>query len=892
MRLKAIELDQVGTFSAPVRLDAIGPGLNVLAGANELGKSTLLKGLRALFTEQHRTTRQALRDLRPYGGGAPRMACTFELDGRLWRLEKRYLAAHQASLEQLDGAEHYIGADAENRLAELLGSDSGRASALALLWVGQDIGTAMPEISGAVRQSLGHTLAAEADVTSGIGPAQAVLAGVEAELDRLVTKTGRPRKNGSYANLIAEHGEVATMRDAARAKVREAEQRLEMLAAAQRTAAELADPEAIARHRAVLGDLEAQLQQARSAQRQLDQLSERVTFLEKQHRQAQAALADYDTGLREREEVAAAIAAASAELASIDKRSADVAMRWQAAERAVADGQARTIALNEQLEHVRQMREHAQRRERLQQLVALRQRLATLDQDIDRMAREQSELAWPDGAAANVRRAALELERLQAREEAGALRLRFAYEVGQSRGFSVDGIAVADGSDVTAKGAVTIAVEGIGRIEVVPGASEAMAALAREFETAQAALVDGLAVMGAADARDAEQREQRRLDLINARQRLVSERDGLVPDGSDRLAAEIAQLRGQVGEVEVHPGASDEHDDTGSPEEIEQALAAARATQAEAVAGFEALKAEVAALDQRRAVLTAERDLRSARQRELDAKYAKADAAADRAAEPRDELVALASAAGDDLSVARRDRLAIEAAALSPDALAELEHTIAARQAEDEQRVARLAAARREISHIEGLLARDFEDGTGDQVKVLQDRFAELDIRLADQRRHIAALRLLAGELETEIAQRRNAIARPLVHRLARLAERVWPGAEIPLASDLTVDGLTRRGQKELADAISTGTREQVAVLARLAYAGLLAEGGGGVPVVLDDPLVFSDDARLDALFETMAEVAQDMQIIVLTCHERAFEPLMSRYGATRLDLAGVSVAA
>lgn len=893
MRLKAIELDQVGTFSAPVRLDAIAPGLNVLAGANELGKSTLLRGLTALFTEQHRTTRQALRDLRPYGGGAPRMACTFELDGRLWHLEKRYLAAHQASLEQLDGPEHYIGADAENRLAELLGQDSGRAGALPLLWVGQDTGTTLPEVAPGVRHALGQTLAAEADVTSGVGPAQAVLAAVEAELEQLVTKTGRPRKNGVFAGLIAEHGDVAGLLDAARAKARDAEQRLEKLGEAQRVAADLADPETVARHQALLGDLEGRLHQAREAQRQLDQLSERVAFLEKQHRQAQATLADYDAGLREREEVAAAVAAASADLSSIEGRSAEVNARWRQAQDAVAVEQERTGMLRDQLEHLRRSHARAERQERLRQLDERHLRLATLDRDIDRITQDQQDLVWPDDAPANVRRAALDLERLQARQQASALRLRFTYEAGRSSGFSVDGSVVADGSDVTADGPVTIAVEGVGRVDVIPGGSEALAALARDLEVAQATLAAAFAAMGATDLADAEQREQRRLDLRNARQLLISERDGLVPEGADRLAAEIAHLRHQEDQADALSDGTivEGGGEALCPEQVAQALAAAREKQTKVAAACEALQSEASALEQRRAVLTAELDLRRARQVELDAKYAKADGP-DGAAAPRDELLALASNSGDALNAARRDRLAVEQVAMAPDALADLERTIADHRAAAEQRAARLAATRQDISHLEGLLARDFEDGTGDRVQALQERFEELDARLRDTQRHIAALQLLAGELAAEIAQRRDTIARPLVHRLTGLAAPIWPGAEIPLSSDLTVDGLSRCGHKEIADAISTGTREQVAVLARLAYAGLLAQGGGAVPVILDDPLVFSDDARLDVLFETMADVARDLQIIVLTCHERAFEPLITRHGATRLELAEASAAA
>jgi uncharacterized protein YhaN len=51
--------------------------------------------------------------------------------------------------------------------------------------------------------------------------------------------------------------------------------------------------------------------------------------------------------------------------------------------------------------------------------------------------------------------------------------------------------------------------------------------------------------------------------------------------------------------------------------------------------------------------------------------------------------------------------------------------------------------------------------------------------------------------------------------------------------------------------------------------------------VVLDDALVFSDDQRIEQMFEILAGAAAKLQIIVLTCRERVFEGL----GAHRLRL-------
>ena len=65
---------------------------------------------------------------------------------------------------------------------------------------------------------------------------------------------------------------------------------------------------------------------------------------------------------------------------------------------------------------------------------------------------------------------------------------------------------------------------------------------------------------------------------------------------------------------------------------------------------------------------------------------------------------------------------------------------------------------------------------------------------------------------------------------------------------------LRNGGEEELA-ALSGGTQEQIALLTRLAFARLLARTGRPIPVILDDPLAFADDARLPALLAALEAV-------------------------------------
>src|SRR5690606_3347298 len=137
MRIRAVRMRELGCFSEPVALEGLSGGLDVLAGPNELGKSTILKALQTLFTTRHSAQTKAIERLRPYGGGAPMVEADFEADGRLWRLRKQYLSERLAVLTDLTAAGRVVarGDEAHARALELIGS--GGEHRLGLLWLEQ-----------------------------------------------------------------------------------------------------------------------------------------------------------------------------------------------------------------------------------------------------------------------------------------------------------------------------------------------------------------------------------------------------------------------------------------------------------------------------------------------------------------------------------------------------------------------------------------------------------------------------------------------------------------------------------------------------------------------------------------------------------------------------------
>lgn len=102
-------------------------------------------------------------------------------------------------------------------------------------------------------------------------------------------------------------------------------------------------------------------------------------------------------------------------------------------------------------------------------------------------------------------------------------------------------------------------------------------------------------------------------------------------------------------------------------------------------------------------------------------------------------------------------------------------------------------------------------------------------------------------------------------------------------------------GQDWTVGQLSTGTREQLFLSIRLAMAEEFAEQGGELPLVLDDVLVNFDQHRTEAAIDTLIDVAETgQQVLMFSCHlhvaglldERGREA-MTLPGSGPLKLAG-----
>lgn len=177
----------------------------------------------------------------------------------------------------------------------------------------------------------------------------------------------------------------------------------------------------------------------------------------------------------------------------------------------------------------------------------------------------------------------------------------------------------------------------------------------------------------------------------------------------------------------------------------------------------------------------------------------------------------------------------------------------------------------REIRDLKVELGALGQKGLAEAVASVTADHAFVALQLEQADRHARALDLLQRALDAALRRAKVAIAEPVVAKLVPYLRRLIPDVAPTVDEDLILTGIERDGAMEPFEDLSIGTREQLAVLIRLAYADLLSEAGEPVTVILDDALVNSDDERRERMKAILYQAAQRYQIVLLTCHGREY---------------------
>ncbi|CFU37318.1 AAA family ATPase [Bordetella pertussis] len=867
MKLRRIALEAFRKFRQPVALEDLDGGLNIIVGPNEAGKSTFVAALRAAFLERY-ATNKPLADLAPWDmpDARPSVTVDFTHDGHAYSLRKQFL--HRARCELLidGGAQRHEGEEAENLLARLLGYEfAGRglsrpehAGVPGLLWIQQGEGQTLLAPAGHagmhVRAALTE-VSGELAATDGDRLFERVAAERAALLD---ARGGKPK--GAYKEAEeawARAREQCETLAAAKRQVDDDVDRLARLRAeyerAQREQPWQAMAERAAQARQRLEGIARERQALEQLQRELAQADETLALLAEQVGRDQhdaEALAQLRNDAQAAQQ---AMEPARAALERVQAGQGELAAQvahWR--ERlACAQAGAERGDLAEQLAP---LQADAQRQQQaLQQAAELAAAVAGHQAQL-------AESAIDADTVARLREQERLLNELRAQQRAMATRLHHRLLPGKQ--VELDGVALAGDAQVLITSAARVRIDGVGELEILPGGRD-LPALLDELRARGAERDALLGKLGVPDLAGAEARlaasEQARRDLDMARKALRIH----APDGVPALQAEqaaTARRRDQLqARLQALPPAA--AGDMPPLAEIQQALRAAEQ------AAEHGARATVAA--------RTELDTQAARAQLLQAQWQAREqdyAGEQRSAQRAQRGLRLVEARALRDSLARRAKEAGAALAAHQPELVE----------QDLQRYERSAALEREAQHrrhgellqLQGRLEQAGAQGLGEQLLLAEADLQRLARRRTEYVERAEALDLLWRLLDEHRTAATQRLLEPLARRLQHYLALLFPGAQWRLDETLMPVALRRDGLEDGLDALSFGTREQLGVLARLAYADLLAQAGRPALLVLDDALVHADDARRDLIKRALFDAASRHQVLLFTCHAEAWRDM------------------
>ena len=887
MKLRSLSVNQFKKFTSPTALDGLGDGLNIVVGPNELGKSTLLDALRAALFERHRAGGKTVRDLQnDRNRSAPVVRLEFEVDDSRFIISKRFLKKQYAQLVCGDGRV-LEGDVAEDELRDLLGFSESRGrtampgmdSIWGVLWVAQGVSFDPIEVPESARGDLAGALEAEVGAVLGGRRGRELPRLVEQQLNELLTEQQR-RPRGDYQAAIAEVEQLEADFDDEQERRNEMSATLDELANAEGHLSHLNEGGQEVRERADLKEAEEKLQQERERKTQIAAAENKLELLARDldaARQAVQRRADQRQQLDQEDEALAGLGAELAELEEQEQARRDQfeqhRQRVQAADRAVAtaeDAAERHRAVLAEIGLRREIGELERQRDQARQAAQRRSE-----------ARRRAEAILVDDAALeHIRAAELAAAEANARLQAAATAITFEIAPERLDGITVDGEPLPSGdATVRAVEPTVIVVPERGRIVVEPAIAE-RDALLRSLAGAEAALREALGAAAAESIGDAQAQHGLRQSAERDAELAEREMQMIIPGGD--LASLDDRIEGLLRRFSDMPAAVDA-DALPSAEEAgaavasaEEAIRSARRERAEAGAVIdEAQKTQEefgGKIARFRADLQARNQAAAAIRQQLDEQTAE---------HPDEELASAVDAAA--VAQADQQREVDELAARSDDAAAaQLEARVERLQGALDQRDQRRDELTIKIARLKERIEGQDAAGIDEQIAQTEHRLAVARQRLARFKRETEVLSLLSKALREAESGAKQRYLSPVIERVHPYLQMLFPDAQLEMDENLHITGMRRNGDRtESFGQLSKGTQEQIAVLVRLAFAELLVEQGRPAAVVLDDALVFSDDQRMQRMFDILHHAGQKVQILVFTCREQLFDGL----GACRLSL-------
>ena len=864
MRLQRIRMrDFKGVAERTVAFAA--QGVTIVEGQNEIGKSALADALDLLLDYQDSSTAQAVRAAKPvHHDAVPEVEIVLTTSQHTITYAKRFASGRKGSTTldvagpepvQLTGVQAH--AHAQHLLGSVADLDLWRALRL-------QQGTALSQTRLGDSASLSRALDAAAGGGQTIGEHETSLfARVEQEYARYHTARGTARK---------ERKTLEARVDAAQDEVKELERQIaELERDVERTSvldAQLAAMEPKLTHQ------RKRVEELAEERRRIDRLESDVTELGYETERLERRAGQLAGQQAERRSCVEDIQRLTDELGTLHDCGAETARAATRVSEGIRMTSGRERLARRAKEDTRAVRKLVEQRidamhrhETVMRLESRLRRAADAQEALDRAEARLGGSAITDAGLKRVEAADMQL--IQTRAAAAA-------QAGVVSVHAHDGVRIthlgdddAEADQVAELGAgqqlehpatepIRLRIGDLATVEVRPG-TDALD-IRRQLAGAEADLAAALEAVGVGDVTEARAAHRAWHDATGDRDRAARELQ-LALDGHpvSTLQQQLARLSEELGSVELPPGADTDL--------LHAELMQARRVEEQADRELEEIAGELSTLRQQEQEHAQQRAVARTQVEHLTARREEVRSHLSRLRGERDDD-AMAAAVSEAVAEAatmrgRHDTAAERLAVADGDSVVALHENA-------EQGLTRLEQERRESEdsrrELRATLRMRGAHGLADKLDAARTELVRTQRECDRTESRARAAALLHERMAAHRDQARRTYAAPFRERLEQFGRIVFgEDFAVTLDEDLTV--VTRRldGVTLPHDRLSGGAREQLDVLARLACAAIVASDGG-VPLLLDDALGYSDPGRLERLGAAFRVGAQQAQVIIMTC--------------------------
>ena len=213
------------------------------------------------------------------------------------------------------------------------------------------------------------------------------------------------------------------------------------------------------------------------------------------------------------------------------------------------------------------------------------------------------------------------------------------------------------------------------------------------------------------------------------------------------------------------------------------------------------------------------------------------------------------------------------------DNIDDVDHVVKQVESEYEALVTEHNNLQQNYSDKKGQLKKWEQSRLEEQLTEAQNKYEYQKSKVNKLKRDAEAIKYLHQTLDEVDIELRSNLVEPIANAAQPYLSLLFDQARIVIEkSDLTIGGITRTNEHnethDQFENLSIGTREQIAVITRLAFVHLLSEQNRRGSIILDDPFGNCDRPRIERMKKVLKMASKTMQILLLTCRPEEYQNL------------------